>query len=108
MSRRYLVNNIALVMSAISASQKYHKGQTRKVSGDPYYHHTIAVALIVVAFKRSKHLGELICAAILHDTLEDTKLTFEQISQMFSPFVASLVFELTNDEEEIKRIGKLA
>ncbi len=92
----------------MSFAKKHHKGQERKVSGLPYFYHPLAVMFIVSAFKQSKHLTELLCAAILHDTLEDTQLKFALIAKNFGSLVASIVDELTNDLEEIKRIGKLA
>ncbi len=104
---RYRVANIHMVLDAISVAKKAHKDQIRKVSGVPYFYHPVAVAILVVAFKRSKHLAELMCAAILHDTLEDTSLSFEEIARRFSPLVAKLVLEVSNDEEEIARLGKL-
>lgn len=108
MTSRVVVTNIPLVLKAIRFANKHHQGQVRRGSGDPYYYHPIAVALILVAYKNSKNLVLLICAAILHDTIEDTKLTFEKIVKEFGKLVASLVLELTNDEKEIMRIGKLA
>lgn len=104
----YMVPNIKLLLMAMAMANRYHKGQKRKVSGDPYVYHVFTVMFIVNAFKRSKYLTEILCAAILHDSLEDTKLTFEMIARTYGPMVASIVEELTNDEEEIKRIGKLA
>lgn len=94
------------VLRAIEVARKAHKGQKRKVSGQPYFYHPVAVAFILMSFKRSAKLTDLIVAAILHDTIEDTKLTFEQITKLFGSFVASLVLELTNDEKEIERLGK--
>jgi (p)ppGpp synthase/HD superfamily hydrolase len=85
---------------------KKHLGQCRKVSGAPYVTHPISVSYIVAQFKKSKHLDELLAAAILHDTLEDTDTTFIEIAQEFTPLVASLVFDLTSDSEEVKRLGK--
>lgn len=108
MASRVVVSNIPLVLKAIRFANRSHRGQVRKGTGDPYYHHPIAVSFILVAFKNSKHLAELICAAILHDTLEDTGLTFDVIAREFGSLVASLVFELTNDEGEIRKVGKLA
>lgn len=108
MSSRFVVHNIPLVLKAIRFANKFHHGQVRKGTGDPYYYHPVAVGLILVAYKSSKHLAELLCAAILHDTLEDTNLSFETITKEFGSLVASLVYELTNDEEEIEKIGKLA
>lgn len=104
---RHIIDNAPLVLKAMQFAEKYHDKQTRKGSGLPYFYHPITVALIVASFKKSKHLSELLCAASLHDGLEDTTLTFEQVAREFTPLVASLVQELTNDEEEIARIGKL-
>lgn len=104
---RYIVDNMPLVLKAIRVVEVAHKGQKRKGSGLPYFYHPVTVAIIVASFKQSKYLTEILCAAILHDTLEDTALTFEKITKDFSPLVAGLVRELTNDEEEIARVGKL-
>jgi (p)ppGpp synthase/HD superfamily hydrolase len=50
-----------------------------------------------------------ICAmCILHDCLEDTDTTRDQLCDLFGCMVADTVFELTNDQEEIERIGKQA
>jgi (p)ppGpp synthase/HD superfamily hydrolase len=107
MTSRVVVTNIPLVLKAIKLADKSHHGQIRNSTGDPYFYHPIAVGLVVLSYKRSKRLVELICAAILHDTLEDTDLTFEKINRGFGTLVASLVLELTNDDEEIEKIGKL-
>ena len=95
------------LLDAMKFIDEHHAGQTRRGSGAPYATHPVAVSYLVAAYKRSKHLTALLIAALLHDTLEDTDVTFEEIAQRFGAFVASLVLELTNDEEEIKRVGKL-
>lgn len=94
------------LLDAIAFAKRRHKGQVRKGSGDPYITHPVAVSYIVMAYKRSKHLQELLIAAILHDCLEDTNTTFAELSRRFSPFVASLVLELSNDQEQIALLGK--
>lgn len=95
-----------MLLDAIQFANRKHKGQKRKKSGEPYVTHPLAVSYIVAAYKRSKKLTELLVAAILHDCLEDTKTTFEEISRKFSPFVASLVLELSNDKEALGKLGK--
>ncbi|MBK3779987.1 HD domain-containing protein [Paraburkholderia aspalathi] len=95
------------LLDAIKFAEKGHAGQKRRGSGADYITHPIAVSYLVAAFKRSKHLVDLLIAAILHDVLEDTELTFEEIARRFGAFVASLVYELKNDDEEIERVGKL-
>jgi (p)ppGpp synthase/HD superfamily hydrolase len=97
-----------MIRLAIEFATAKHSGQTRKVSGEPYISHPIIVSYLLANYKTSKRLEELICAALLHDTFEDTDTSFDEISNKFTPFVASLVLELTNDEDIIGRIGKLA
>ncbi len=96
-----------LVIEAFDFAKEKHAGQTRKVSGAPYITHPIAVSYIVAAFKRSKHLEELLVASILHDTLEDTETDYEEIERRFGTFVAEIVQELTNSPVGIKLYGKL-
>ena len=84
-------------------AQEKHKGQVRKISGLPYFTHPEAVAM------RVKELGgseDSIAAAYLHDVVEDTNATLDEIAKNFTPHIASLVAELTSDKEECKRIGK--
>jgi len=97
-----------LLHEAIAFGNEKHAGQVRRGSGVPYISHPIVVSYLVAAFKRSRNLVYLLIAAILHDCLEDTDATFEEIARRFGPMVASLVQELKNDEAEIARVGKLA
>ena len=78
-------------------------GAVRKVSGQPYWVHPEGVALIVM-----KHGGSdiEIKAAMAHDVLEDTGDTFEDMVEKFGYEVASIVNEITNDKDEIKKVGK--
>lgn len=100
--------NAKMLLDAIQFANEKHAGQVRKGSGIPYISHPIAVSYLVAAYKSSRHLVALLVAAILHDCLEDTDATFEEIARRFGPMVASLVQELKNDDEEIARVGKLA
>lgn len=95
------------VLKALLYAEKMHKGQTRKVSGDPYITHPIAVSYIIPIYKKSKKLDEILAAAILHDVLEDTAASFISLAKEFTPLIASLVYELTNDPVEIAILGKL-
>lgn len=97
------MNNTPLVLKAIAFAHKKHGEQKRKKSGLPYVVHLHGVALLMQIFKRSKHLVELICAAYLHDILEDTNTTLAELREEFGDFIAFLVWEVTNDKEEIKR-----
>jgi len=86
-------------------AKKAHSGQARS-SGEPYIEHPKRVAELIRKYKKSHNLDALIRAAYLHDTIEDTDTTFEDLERMFGGLVASLVKELTSDKEKIAEIGK--
>ena len=80
--------NFDLIRSAFEFADKAHEGQLRK-DNSPFVTHPLAVAQIVA---EELHLdSESIAAALLHDTIEDTAATHEQISELFSPTIANLV-----------------
>lgn len=92
---------------AIKFAEQKHQGQFRKWENVEYVVHPYRVALMVKKFKGdSKHLKELEIAAILHDTLEDTETSFEEIKELFGEMVAEIVMELTTPEEVIEIYGK--
>ena len=78
---------------AIEFATKAHEGQTRKYTGEPYIVHPLAVMEIV---KTVEHTEEMLMAAVLHDTVEDTDTTIQDIDREFGPVVAQLVEELTD------------
>lgn len=82
-----------------------HDGQTR-IDGTPYITHPIKVADYVNKFKKSKNIDDLINSAYLHDCIEDTNVTYYDIYQKFGSTVASLVLELTTDEDMKRELGK--
>jgi len=67
--------------------------QVRKYTGEPYIVHPGAVAAIV---RTVPHTPEMLAAAWLHDSVEDTKATLEEVLQVFGPDVAELVEMLTD------------
>jgi guanosine-3',5'-bis(diphosphate) 3'-pyrophosphohydrolase len=71
----------------------WHTGQVRKYTGKPYITHPCMVAHIV---KSVPHVEEQVCAAYLHDVLEDTDCTLEEIRSQFGGFIALMVDELTD------------
>lgn len=75
------------IQDAVDFAKIKHEGQTRS-SGEPYYTHPVEVAGILADMKMDT---ATIVTAILHDTLEDTNATFEEIEKKFSPEVAALV-----------------
>jgi (p)ppGpp synthase/HD superfamily hydrolase len=87
------------------ATQK-HNGQFRR-GGAEYITHPTAVADTIDRVKSSSHrIDDLKSAAYLHDTLEDTDTTYEELLKQFGPVVMSLVHELTSDKAELERLGK--
>jgi len=85
-----------LIQKAILKMVSLHDGQVRK--GDnktPYAVHPLEVAIILSRYTPSE---ELIAAALLHDALEDTGYTFEQLSEEFGEGVAYFVSLLTEDK----------
>jgi len=75
------------VREAIEFSRAAHQGQTRQ-SGDPYISHPIAVARILTTLRLDV---QAIIAALLHDVVEDTGITAEQVAEKFGKPVAKLV-----------------
>lgn len=83
---------LEMVQKAFEFANEAHKGVRRR-SGEPYILHPIAVAQIVVS---SIGLGyKSICAALLHDVVEDTDYTVDDIRNMFGDKIATLVDGLT-------------
>jgi guanosine-3',5'-bis(diphosphate) 3'-pyrophosphohydrolase len=96
-----------LILRAIKYATSKHRGQKRKVSGVDYIAHPILVSYLAASYKQSKAKEILICAAILHDTVEDTDATYNQILRRFGMPIASIVFELSSDPVALKKVGKL-
>jgi len=88
--------DLPLVRRAYQFAAQAHDGQTRK-SGDPYVTHPLAVAQIIAELKLDV---ASVCAGLLHDCVEDTSATIEQLSELFGKEVAFLV-------EGVTKLGKL-
>ena len=91
-----------------------HHGEQKRKDGSPYVTHPIAVAQIVA---EELHLdSESIVAALLHDTIEDTDVTYEDVSREFSRTIADLVEGVskltrvvytTKEEEQMENLRKM-
>ena len=83
---------VDIITKAFNFAKQAHKG-VRRLSGEPYIMHPIAVAQIAC---EEVGLGSTsICAALLHDVVEDTDYTTEDIANMFGPKIAQIVDGLT-------------
>ncbi|NJN96537.1 MAG: GTP diphosphokinase [Anaerolineales bacterium] len=80
-----------LIRRACRLAQQAHQGQTR-ASGEPYFQHSLAVANILADLRLD---AETLAAAVLHDVLEDTPVTLEELKTEFGATVAKLVDGVT-------------
>ena len=105
--------DITTIHRAFEFADHAHEGQRRK-SGEPYIIHPIAVAQIVA--EELKLDSESIEAALLHDVIEDTGATHEDVARLFSPTVADLVEGVskltriqyaTKEDEQMENLRKM-
>jgi (p)ppGpp synthase/HD superfamily hydrolase len=89
---------------AIEFATQMHQGQIRKGDKKPYVVHPQAVYSILKSFNVKDRV--ILVAAWLHDTIEDTKATYNIIKRKFNKEVANLVKALSSDPKEIAKIGK--
>ena len=82
-----------MIFKAMMFAAVAHEGQVRKYTGEPYVTHPVAVAGIVNTVVNDKNM---LVAALLHDTVEDTDVTLEQVNKEFGAVVASMVSDLTD------------
>ena len=102
-------NEIAPVRRILAAARfaaEKHAQQKRKgAAGEPYFNHLLEVAELVAA--STDHLDvELLMAAFLHDTVEDTGVTLQELEARFGKNVAALVEEVTDDKSLPKEVRK--
>ena len=81
----------ALVERAYAVAERCHRGQYRR-SGDPYITHPLAVATLLAELGMTE---PTLCAALLHDTVEDTDYSLDQLRAEFGPEIAQLVDGVT-------------
>ncbi len=82
---------VAFVERAYATAAEAHRGQHRK-TGEPYITHPVAVATILAKMRLDR---ECLAAALLHDAIEDTSLTRQELLHRFGPVVAALVDGVT-------------
>lgn len=99
-------SGLSLLMEAIHFSSEKHKDQRRKnPEQHPYINHPIRVARLLASEAGIRDLNVII-AALLHDTVEDTDTTLEEIHTLFGPQVAQIIDEVTDDKSLPKAVRK--
>lgn len=97
--------DIARIKDAYAFARQAHAGQRRK-TGEPYITHPIAVARIAAV--ELKLEANIVIACLLHDVVEDTSVTIDDLVRRFGPDVATLVRVVTKPKKEKYEMGKQA
>lgn len=85
---------LKIIQKALEFATEAHSGQIRKYTGEPYINHPIAVCELV---KKADHYNDyMLAAALLHDTVEDTDVTIDDIRNEFGGITAIFVGGLTD------------
>lgn len=110
-------HDLKLLLKALAFAATRHKDQRRKdVEASPYINHPIALADILCNEGHVTDI-EVICAALLHDTLEDTATGPEELEAEFGKAIRDIVMEVTDDktlakeerkQEQIKHAAELS
>lgn len=91
-----LIDDPDLFLRACTVALKAHNGQKRKYTHEPYFSHPLQVAGLVISVGGSVNM---VCAALLHDVVEDTEITLEQLvsgEMGFNEEIKELVYWLTD------------
>lgn len=94
------------LLEAINFATEKHKEQRRKDDDSPYINHPIGVAHILNTIGGIED-EDILIAAILHDTIEDTKTTQEELREKFGDKICQIVLEVTDDKSESKDVRKM-
>lgn len=87
-----------IILKATQFAADKHRGQTRKdAAGTPYINHPVAVARLLSDYAGIQE-AKVIVAALLHDTVEDTDTTVDDIEEEFGREVRDIVIEVTDDK----------
>lgn len=84
-----------IVKKAVAFAEEAHRGAVRKGTTIPYITHPLETAVIVAAMTRDR---EVIAAAVLHDVVEDAKVSEQELREQFGDRVAALVLAETEDK----------
>jgi (p)ppGpp synthase/HD superfamily hydrolase len=94
------------ILAAATFAADKHAAQKRKgAAAEPYVNHLIEVAQLIASSSEQLD-ANLVMAGFLHDTIEDTGTTAEELDQVFGSDIAALVVELTDDKSLPQQVRK--
>ena len=100
--------DVAQLFTALGFAAHKHRDQRRKdVDATPYINHPIAVAKVLIDIGKIDDIN-ILCAALLHDTIEDTETSAEELTREFGPAISEIVQEVTDDKTQPKQVRKQA
>lgn len=96
------MTDLELLIRAAAFAAHKHRDQRRKDAGaTPYINHPLALAYVLAAEGGVDDVQTL-CAALLHDTIEDTETTADELEQAFGAEIRTIVLEVTDDTSLLK------
>lgn len=101
-------DDLRILLKALTFAAYKHKDQRRRdVDASPYINHPISLADILC---NEAHITDIetICGALLHDTVEDTETTAEELEQVFGKTIRDIVMDVTDDKTLPKAARKQA
>lgn len=99
-------SDLALLLRSLAFAARKHRHQRRKdARGLPYINHPIALANVLYSEGGISDI-QVLCAAILHDTLEDTSATQAELAELFGGKIRDIVIEVTDDKRLSRRERK--
>ena len=99
-------SQLGTFVKAVAFAAEKHRNQRRKdADASPYINHPIALAN-VLANEGGVSDATVLCAAVLHDTIEDTETTENELTTTFGSHVSSVVLEVTDDKSLEKHVRK--
>jgi guanosine-3',5'-bis(diphosphate) 3'-pyrophosphohydrolase len=101
-------SELNLLFRAITFATRKHHGQSRNDEKEtPYIFHPLGLADVLVNVGKITDTN-IICAALLHDTVEDTETTPEELTEIFGAEISDIVMEVTDDKSLDKDVRKQA
>ena len=99
-------SDVNILLKASHFAAEKHKTQKRKGDGSPYINHPVGVAFILQEEGKVTNVN-ILAGALLHDTVEDTDTSFEELEEHFGKAITEIVRDVTDEKEMAKHERKL-